>query len=87
MADQLPELETAGHYIRTKRGASGNGGIAVAEMWLGHERGERERLARLFAASPKLLAFATECARADSDCGCGIRDAAAALIAGVIREK
>lgn len=37
--------------------------------------------ARLIAAAPDLWAFARECARADSDCGEGIRQAARAVLA------
>ena len=37
--------------------------------------------AALIAAAPDLLAFARECARADSDCGESIREAALAAIA------
>ena len=37
--------------------------------------------AALIAAAPELLAFAIECARADSDCGESIREAARAAIA------
>ena len=41
----------------------------------------RDANARLIAAAPDLLAFARECARADSDCGESIREAARAAIA------
>ena len=45
------------------------------------DREERDANAALIAAAPDLLAFARECARADSDCGESIREAARAAIA------
>ena len=66
-----------------------NGHKLVCPMWtgcdrrgLGHEVvAEDMANARLIAAAPDLLAFARECARADSDCGESIREAARAAIA------
>ena len=43
--------------------------------------GEWDANAKLIATSPDLLAFARECARADSDCGPAVREAARALVA------
>ena len=44
-------------------------------------RDEDRANAKLIATSPDLLAFARECARADSDCGPAVREAARALVA------
>lgn len=46
-----------------------------------YQRDEAIANARLIAAAPDLLDFAAECARADSDCGPSIREAARAAIA------
>lgn len=57
-------------------------GSGVAIMSGGRRsQAERDANARLIAAAPDLLAFAIECARADSDCGEAVRDAARAAIA------
>ena len=44
-------------------------------------RDEDRANAKLIATSPDLLAFARECARADSDCGPAVREAARVLVA------
>lgn len=52
----FPPMEACGNQIRTRREANGTGGWHVAEVAVTHIEGEATRRARLFAASPRILA-------------------------------
>jgi hypothetical protein len=72
---------TRGHRVEYVLSTNEDG--VIAQVWTPSDANTDKRAAnaRLIAAAPDLLAFARECARADSDCGEGIRNAARAAIA------